>query len=864
MSASTPLMDQYRRIKAEHQDAILFFRLGDFYEMFFDDARVAAKELEITLTSRGKDGEEPIPLAGVPYHAYQEYASRLLKRGYRIAICEQTSDPKLSRGLVERQVVRVLTPGTITEDQLLAGTSHNFLLGISRRQERWALATMDLSTGDAHLTSLAGEDAPERLFEEIARIRPAEVVFPTTLKDDPLLVRIQELLALPPGAMSSVSSAHELWDRPLPEAFAAYSGETAEPEKEDVLRLLVGYVSRTQGSTFEHFSRLVSYSLDETMTIDPTTVRNLELVETLREKGKKGSLLWVLDRTRTPMGGRLLRRWLLYPLLSRELIKERLDSIGKLHDAYGSAQELSRILSGVYDIPRILAKVSSQNASPRDLSGLSVSLSRLPEIKRQIASLGLTRLSERIELFEPLAERLRSRLADPAPLLLTEGGIFNSGIDPELDRLRSLSRDAKAHVAQLEEAERERTGIRSLKIKYNRVLGYFIEVTRSNLKSVPEDYQRKQGMASGERYVTPALKQREAEILTAEERASGLEYELFTELRREVEALVSPLKSTATALAELDALVALSLVAVENRYVRPEFATGGTLKILGGRHPVVERMLPSGSFVPNDVVISRESRQIIILTGPNMAGKSTFLRQSALLTIMAQLGSFVPADRMEFEPVDKVFTRVGASDDLASGQSTFMVEMKETAYILKNATDRSLVVFDEVGRGTSTYDGLSLAWAIIEFLNRGEGPRPRTLFATHYHELTELATLFGGIANLSTKVLEKGDQVVFLHKVGEGSADKSYGVHVAQLAGLPEAILVRAREILFELEKNEERDVETKRRRLKKGRVARDPEQLLLFDIVEHPVVIELKNIDINTLTPLSALNLLAKLKEKV
>ncbi|MBI4862455.1 MAG: DNA mismatch repair protein MutS [Candidatus Riflebacteria bacterium] len=863
MSSSTPVMEQYRRIKSRHQDAVLFFRLGDFYEMFYEDAKLASRELEIVLTSRGRDGEEPIPLAGVPYHSYQEYASKLLKRGYKIAICEQTSDPKASKGLIERQVVRILTPGTITEDQLLAGEAHNYLLGLSRRHDRWALAYLDLSTGDAFVTGIPGEDAPERLLEEILRIRPVEMVFPEALKDDPLVVQARDLLALPSGALNAIPTVHETWDRPVPEAFADHFGETTPPARQDVPRPPIDYVTRAQGATFAHFSKLIAYSLDQTMTLDPGTVRNLELAETFREKAKRGSLLWVVDRTRTPMGGRLLRRWLLYPLLAVDRIGARLDMVEALVKAHGVAQDLSRALSGIYDIPRILAKVTARTASPRDLAGLGASLGRLPEIKSRVAAAGLSQLSGRVELFETIRNHLDRALADPAPLVVTEGGVFRDGYDAELDRLRSLSRDAKTHVAKLEEMERERTGIRSLKIKYNRVLGYFIEVTRSNLGSVPQDYQRKQGMAGGERYVTPELKEREQEILQAEDHARGLEHELFSALRHEVELLVPQMKAISNTLAELDALVSLGLVALENRYVRPEFVDGGRLVIESGRHPVVEKMLPAGSFVPNDLAMVPGSSQIIIVTGPNMAGKSTFLRQAALLTVMAQMGSFVPARRMQLSPVDKVFTRVGASDDLASGQSTFMVEMREAGYILKNATGRSLVILDEVGRGTATYDGLSLAWSIVEYLYRHGSTRPNTLFATHYHELTELANLFPGIANLSTKVLEKGQDVVFLHKVGEGPADKSYGIHVAMLAGLPEPVLTRAREILFELEQDEERDLEKKRRRLKGGRSERDPEQLLLFEAMEHPVLRELRGMDVNSMTPLAALNFLAQLKEK-
>jgi DNA mismatch repair protein MutS len=870
-SPTTPLIDQYRRVKAEHEDAILFFRVGDFYEMFFDDARVAARELEIALTSRGKDGGAPIPLAGVPIASYEDYAARLLKRGYKIAICEQTSDPKESRGLVDRQVVRVLTPGTVTDDHLLEGSGHNYLMGVSRRHVRWALAYLDLSTGSAHLTGTSGERAPERLLEEILRVRPAELVFPAAMAAEPLIARAREALALPEGAASAVGSASLLWDQPLPPALAGGAGAagSAEPEKEDVLRILVGYVGRTHGPAFAHFSRLDVYSLDQTMAIDPGTVRNLELVESSREKSKRGSLLWVLDRTATSMGGRLLRRWLLYPLLSEAAIAARLDAVEALATRYAAAKDLAASLAGIHDLPRILAKVANATVTPRDLACLGSSLGRIPEVIAQTRALGLAALADRVQSFDELVAHLARALAEPAPTSATEGGIFRAGHDEELDRLRDSDREAKTWLARFEEQERARTGIRSLKVKYNRVLGYFIEVTKANLDAVPTDYRRKQGMAGGERYVTPELSEMEARILGAEERARALEQELFARLRATVETHVGAVKATSEALAELDATAPLALVAAENAYVRPRLVPGAGLTIQGGRHPVVERMLPAGTFVPNDLSLARGSSRIAIITGPNMAGKSTFLRQAALLTIMAQMGSFVPARAMELDLVDKVFTRVGASDDLASGQSTFMVEMKETAYILANATEKSLVVLDEVGRGTSTYDGLSIAWAIIEALHASApaaragaiGASPRTLFATHYHELTELANLFPGITNLHTRVLEKGSEVVFLHKVAEGHADKSYGIHVAMLAGLPEPVLMRAREILFDLEQDEERDIQKKRRRLRADKPGRDSEQPLLFEVTVHPVVEELRTVDVNSLTPLEALNLLARLK---
>ncbi len=842
----SPLMEQYHRIKNGHRDCILFFRMGDFYEMFYEDANVASRELDIVLTSRGKEGDDPVPLAGIPHHAYKGYAARLLKKGYKVALCEQVSDPKASKGIVDREVVGVLTPGTVIDESFLGETGHNYLVAIAANDFHWTLAAADFSTGDLSATHSPG---PEPIFEEVLRLVPAELLVPPEFKDTPFLDQLLKTLALSEGALNF---------RAFPEI------DSADPSGA-ALSAVALYIEETQGSAASHMKTPHLYQIEEYLGLDPATIRNLELTQSMRTGEAAGSLLWALDRTITPMGRRLLRTWLHRPLLDSKTLLARQDRVQALLDSGHCRREIRSSLKSVADIPRVLARISSRQASPRDLGALRRSLQMLPVLKKRMAEAGLKKLAARVGDFQDLTTRLESWLVDEPPTAATEGGLIRPGIDGALDEIRSMASDAKGFVARMEERERQRTGIRSLKIRYNRVMGYFIEITKTHLDSVPEDYRRKQTLAGGERYITEELKKKEGEILTAEDRSRRMEYDLFCRLRDGVSEYRALLQQAASSLSELDVYGSLADVAELHRYVRPQFLEEASLRIDEGRHPVVERVLTGEPFVPNSIDLHPDKSRTLILTGPNMAGKSTYLRQVALLVLMAQIGSYVPAKSMSLGVVDRVFTRVGASDNLVFGESTFMVEMKETSYILQNATPRSLVILDEVGRGTATYDGLSLAWAIVEHLHITPELAPKTLFATHYHELTELANLLPGISNGCVLVEEMGEDIIFLHRIGPGAADKSYGIQVARLAGLPTAVIDRAKTILFELSVDEERDIERKRLALSsQGSQKEDPVQLRLFVPEASPVVEEIRRLDVDGLTPLEALNLLARYKSMV
>lgn len=865
MGEPTPVMKQWESIKGEHGDAILFFRLGDFYEMFYDDAKIAAQELEITLTARGHsvDGE-PIPLAGVPYHSYKNYAGRLLKKGYKVAVCEQVSDPKLAKGkqIVERAVVRVLTPGTLIDDDLMAGDRHNYLLSMVREREAWGLAFVDVSTGDGACTSLYGPKAFERLLEEVERLEPAELVLPAELAESEALRAHVRAMGMPRGAVVAVAELPKV----TPKALRPFFGGGAPPEEvategavSRAIVLLGQYLERTHADHLEHLRAMTPYRLDEHMGLDPTTIRNLELLETLLGKRREGSLLGVLDRTSTAMGGRLMKHWILHPLTCREAIEERQRAVAALVDSPARREELREVLRRIYDIPRLLGKVVARHANPRDLYCLGRSLDCLPELIALAREAGLAELADGLVPFPELVEDIGRTLVDDPPTSPTEGGFVRAEVDEELDELRLLASDVEGWIRRTEEEFRASTGIRSLKIKYNKVMGYFIEVTKSNVDLVPDGFVRKQQLVGSERYVTAELKEKEEAILTAEDKARNLEYEIFQALRDRVGERVVALQDTASRVAELDVFGALAHVAATNDYCRPVFVDENALRVEEARHPVVEEAIGASRFVPNDVHLGGD-RQLTVLTGPNMSGKSTYLRLTALVSIMAQIGSYVPARSCRMGLVDRVFTRVGATDDLSRGESTFMVEMRETAYILRHATERSLVILDEVGRGTSTYDGLSLAWAIVEYLHEDAVCRPKTLFATHYHELTELESLLPRVKNLSVLVEERGEDVIFLHRIVDGPADESYGIHVAKLAGFPEEILRRAREVLFRLEQDEQRDVQRqKRKRL--ADEAREPRQLTLF-APPNPVLERLEQIDPLSTTPMEALRILAELKE--
>lgn len=866
MGEPTPVMQQWESIKGEHRDAILFFRLGDFYEMFHDDAKIAAQELEITLTARGHTPSgEPIPLAGVPYHSYKNYAGRLLKKGYKVAVCEQISDPKLAKGkkIVERAVVRVLTPGTLIDDDLMTGDQHNYLLSLVREREAWGLAFVDVSTGDGACTSLYGPKAFERLLEEVERMAPAELVLPEELAETEALRSRVRAMGMPDGAIVSIRDMPKV----TPAALKPFFGGEAPPEEVAsegavgrAIALLGFYLQRTHADHLEHLRAMTPYRLDEHMGLDPTTIRNLELLETLLGKRREGSLLGVLDRTATAMGGRLLKHWILHPLTRLETIEERQGAVAALVEAPSRRDELRELLKRVYDIPRLLGKVVARHATPRDLYCLGRSLACFPELNGLAREAGLSDLAEGLRCFPQLVDEIARTLVDDPTSSPTEGNFVRAEVRADLDELRLLASDVEGWLRRTEEAFRASTGIRSLKIKFNKVMGYFIEVTRANADLVPDTFIRKQQLVGSERYVTAELKEKEEAILTAEDKARNLEYEIFCALRDRVAEKVVPLQEAAARVAELDVFGALAHVAAINDYCRPVFVEENVLEVEEGRHPVVEAFIGRSHFVPNDLRLG-EDRQLVVLTGPNMSGKSTYLRLSALLTILAQTGSYVPARSCRMGLVDRVFTRVGATDDLSRGESTFMVEMRETAYILRHASERSLVILDEVGRGTSTYDGLSLAWAIVEYLHEDEHCRPKTLFATHYHELTELESLLPRVCNLSVLVEERGEDVIFLHRIVEGPADESYGIHVAKLAGFPEAILRRAREVLFRLEQDEQRDLE-RQKRIRSAAELREPQQLTLFAAPPNPVLERLETIDPNGTTPLEALRILADLKE--
>ena len=885
MTFATPMLRQYFDVKREYADCIVFFRLGDFYEMFGEDAKLASKLLQITLTGRDAGADQRIPMCGVPYHSADRYIADLVRQGHKVAICEQVEDPKEAKGVVRREVVRVVTPGTIIDGDLLSAKENNYIAAVARAAAArgrdalvddvlttYAVASCDLSTGEFMCTQLEGEHALARLRDELTRIRPAEILIDPSFES---VESASERAAAFGGldcrveVLDERSFSHEQAYRRLLAHFRTQSLEGFGCEHlTHAVRAagaLVKFLSDTQKSSLAQITRLVTYSVGNVMTLDASTRRNLELVRTLRGGERRGSLLWVIDKTVTAMGGRLLRRWIEQPLIDAAAIRARLDAV----EAFVRDPELLRTvqegLERVLDVERLTGRVAFGTANARDLVALAASLESLPAIKAAIAAAaGSERLAELAAALDPcedVARAIRQAIVDDPPASITEGGLIRPGYSREVDTLKQAQTEGKSWIAGLEQKERERTGIRSLKVGFNKVFGYYIEVTRPNLDLVPADYQRKQTLANAERFVTPELKEKESLILGAEERAVQLEYELFTELRSRVANHTQRLQETARVLAEVDVYAGLAACAVARRYVRPEVDDGETISIRDGRHPVVEVMLESSGFVPNDLELDRDT-QVIVLTGPNMAGKSTYLRQAALIVLLAQIGSFVPAGSARIGVVDRIFTRVGASDDLATGQSTFMVEMNEVANILNHATARSLVILDEVGRGTSTFDGLSIAWAVTEYLLANCGAK--TLFATHYHELTELEELFPRVKNYTVAVHKEGSDVVFLRRIVRGGADQSYGIEVARLAGLPASVIARAREILAALESSEEQrlareaaaasfDPEKKRDRRPR------PSQLLLFPETS-PIVQRLCAIDIDNMTPLEALNELARL----
>jgi DNA mismatch repair protein MutS len=874
MDALSPMLRQYRQVKSEHPDAILLFRLGDFYEMFYDDALVASRALSLTLTARGRGTGNEAPMCGVPYHAADGYIARLIGHGYRVAVCDQIEDARQAKGIVRRAVTRVISPGTFTDPAHLPAREPNYIAAVTGGADACSCALLDLSTGDFRIGESRGPGAGEAMAEMLAGFAPREIVHREGTSPDTFLPRerLEGLLLTPvPSFRFERDAAYGT----LLERFGTTSLEGFGCEGKDLATAAAGallaHLKETQKTDLRHVTRLAWHETSEVMMLDAATRRTLEIVENARDGGRDGTLLAAIDRTRTAMGGRLLRDWLVRPLTRREPIEARLEAVALLAERPAERETLRTLLDQVHDLERLLGRCALGTANARDLVALRDSLQVLPAIAAHAIALGaplLSRLLTGLDVLADLQTHLQEAVADEPPATVREGRMIRDGFSAEIDALRALQHDSQGALSAIEIRERERTGIASLKVRYNKIFGYSIEVSNANRHLVPADYVRKQTLVGGERYITPELKDLEHRVLTAEERLVALEYDAFVAVREMVAKEAARLRATAGAIATLDALLSLALAATDGAWVRPRIVEEPRLAITEGRHPVVERLLRGERFVPNDCLVDAAERQILILTGPNMGGKSTYLRQVALITLLAQAGSFVPAAAAEIGLVDRIFSRVGASDNLARGQSTFLVEMNETANILNNATARSLILLDEVGRGTSTFDGLSIAWSVAEHLHDTPRVAARTLFATHYHELTELALTKKRVANLKMLVREWNDSIVFLRKVVEGSADRSYGIQVARLAGLPKQVLDRAREVLANLEREElARDGRPKLARHAgdgAGSAAREPAQIGLFGPQEDSVVLALREASPESMTPIEALNFLARLKEKL
>ena len=862
MAGLTPMMQQYMEVKSKYKDCILFYRLGDFYEMFFDDALTASRELELTLTGRDCGLSERAPMCGVPYHAVETYLDRLIEKGYKVAICEQMEDPALAKGLVQRDVIRVVTPGTVIESGMLDERSNNFLLSVCFSGEKAGLAFADVSTGEFFVHQV--EDAGRTLADEVTRISPVEIIASDLVRLREYVNRDDLSMSERPGTTFQYQNASETLCKHFHLQDLSPLGLTDEYRlAAQAAGALMRYLDETQKNALEHITELRIYQGGDTMLLDRNTRRNLELTESLRSRTKKGSLLWLMDKTSTAMGGRLLRSWIEQPLVNREEILRRLDAVEEFTSQHVLTMTLSEELQGVYDVERLLSKVSYKSLNARDCLSLCASLKKVPDIRNLLSgaqSQGVQAVYALLDPLEDLTGLLERAIHPDAPPVISEGGIIRDGYSAILDEYRSAATNGKQWIVDLEAKEREATGIKNLRIQYNRVFGYYIEVTKSYYDMVPMRYQRRQTLANSERYITPELREIEQKIVGAQEQSVRLESQLFTEIREKIAGEIVRIQHTAQGLKTLDALLSLAKVAVSNHYVRPEITQDGSLEIIEGRHPVVEQTMQEGGFVPNDAVMDQDQARMLIITGPNMAGKSTYMRQVALITLMAHLGSFVPAKSAKIPIVDRIFTRVGASDDLASGQSTFMVEMSETAYILRNATRHSLIILDEIGRGTSTFDGLAIAWAVVEYLCDPARVGAKTLFATHYHELSELEGHVEGVQNYCISVKEHGEDVIFLRKIVRGGADKSFGIHVARLAGVPHPVLVRAHEIQARLEVS---DVNKIGQNILEEGTARENEQVSLFDVGKTEIINELQNLDVMALTPIDAMNKLFLLREK-
>jgi len=854
------MMAQYRRIKEAHPDKVVMFRLGDFYEMFFDDAVTVSSALGLVLTGRDAGPLGRVPMCGVPYHAASGYIARLLRQGYKVALCDQMEDPRTAKGLVRREVTRVITPGTVTEDAMLDAQAPNYMAA-AVHHSGYGLAFMDFSTGEFRYTQWNEQEGRAGLLAELARLRPAELLLGEDLASDPqFAAAVTPSLPGPPQAIPAGGPGPDESRQLLAAHFGAEGVPGAFTPGVAAAAALLSYVSSTQGRDPRHLTTLVPYTPGEFLVINAESRRHLELVAGLRDGSRAASLLGVLDRTVTAAGSRMLSGFLVSPLREPRAIEERLDAVEELLQDVILRDDLRSRLAGTRDLERLVSRAATGTATPRDLGAIRDTLGRLPGIRQllgQASSSLLRMLAAEIDPLPALLDLLTRALADDLPGEAGGGGIVRSGFDPTVDELRELAQGGREWIAALESEERARTGIKSLKVGYNKVFGYYIEVTNANLAQVPPDYVRKQTLVGAERFITPALKEQEEKILSAQARLEALEYDIFCRLRDECAAQAAVMQRAGRAIATVDALVSLSTVAAENGYTRPVIRDDGVILIEGGRHPVVEKALPPGGFVPNDTYLDLRDNRFLIITGPNMGGKSTYLRQVALIVIMAQAGSFVPATRAAITPVDRIFTRIGAQDDLAGGQSTFMVEMSELALVLREATPQSLVLLDEVGRGTATFDGMALAWAVVEYLSQRQAGR--TLFATHYHELCELEGELPGVRNYAAQVDEPGEEIVFTHRIVPGRADRSYGIQVARLAGVPRDVLERATEILRALEERAERESSGRRARLARRRARQDP----LFTSLPSPVLAELCATDPSNMTPLQAINKLAELREK-
>lgn len=877
----TPMMQKYLETKEQYKDCILFYRLGDFYEMFFDDAITVSRELEITLTGKSCGQEERAPMCGVPYHAVDGYLTRLVAKGYKVAICDQVEDPKQAKGLVKREVTRIVTPGTILDAQAIDETKNNYIMCIVYIADRYGVSVADITTGDYFVTELPDGG---KLKDEIYRFMPSEIICNEAFYMSGLdLEDLKERFHMAVYSLESWYFDDTACREKLMEHFKVSSLAGLGLSDYDCGVLSAGallqYLLETQKNDLSHMTRIIPYTTGKYMMLDSSTRRNLELCETLREKQKRGSLLWVLDKTKTAMGARMLRKFIEQPLIEKQEILRRLDAVEELKQSAISREEIREYLSPVYDLERLITRITYGTANPRDLTAFAGSLSMLPPIRYLVEEMESSLLKDiyaELDPLEDLCTLVQNAIADEPPLAMKEGGIIRDGYNEEVDTLRRAKSEGKDWLAKLEQDEREKTGIKTLRIKYNKVFGYYLEVTNSYKELVPDYYTRKQTLANAERYITPELKELEDTILGAEDKLYALEYELYCTIRDTIAAEVKRIQTTAKAIASLDVFSSLALVAERNNYVRPKINESGKIDIKDGRHPVVEQMIPNGTFICNDTLLDDKKQRVSIITGPNMAGKSTYMRQAALIVLMAQIGSFVPASGADIGLVDRIFTRVGASDDLASGQSTFMVEMTEVANILRNATSKSLLILDEIGRGTSTFDGLSIAWAVVEYISDSKLLGAKTLFATHYHELTELEGKIDNVNNYCIAVKEKGDDIVFLRKIVKGGADKSYGIQVAKLAGVPDLVIDRAKEIVEELV-NEDitirvseiavggKDSGAKKKAKPKKYDEMDLAQFSLFDTVKDDDVLEeLKNIDVGNLTPIDALNTIYRLQNKL